>query len=283
MVSVFVSNGGISWMTAIQAVAMLHRYGIDKVELSCGKTDKNDLNDLKNFVANGMEIRLHNYFPNYEEPFVMNLGSRNKDTRRQSRKLIERALSWSSELGSDFYAFHAGFRYDLHTSELGGNTSSHVLRPLKETQQIFFDEFFELQSLASNLGIVLAVENNVYDEKNYQVHADNNPFLFCGDEASAFNEKLEIPILLDFAHLNVSAHTLNFSRVDALKKISHNIVGYHFSDNNGFADTNNHVTENSWFLQYIDPNIKYLTLEVYTSDIKKLHHDIEILEKRFER
>jgi len=270
-------------MTAIQSVAMLHRYGIDKVELSCGKTDKNDLNDLKKFVAKGMEIRLHNYFPNYEEPFVMNLGSRNKDTRRQSRKLIERALSWSSELGSDFYAFHAGFRYDLHTSELGGNTSSHVLRPLKETQQIFFDEFFELQSLASNLGIVLAVENNVYDEKNYQVHADNNPFLFCGDEASAFNEKLEIPILLDFAHLNVSAQTLNFSRADALKKISHNIVGYHFSDNNGLADTNKHVTENSWFLQYIDPNIKYLTLEVYTSDMKELHRDIEILEKRFER
>ena len=283
MINVFISNGGISHMSAVQSVAILHSYGIDKIELSCGKADKNDLNELKKFIAKGLKIRLHNYFPNYEEPFVMNLGSRNKDIRRQSRKLIERALSWSSELGSDFYAFHAGFRYDLHISELGGNTSSHLLQPLKETQQIFSDEFFELQSLASKLGIVLAVENNVYDYNNYQVHANNNPFLFCGDEASAFNKELEIPVLLDFAHLNVSAKTLNFSRADALNKICHNIVGYHFSDNNGLSDTNEHVTQNSWFWQYIDPNIKYLTLEVYTPDLKKLQCDITILEKRFER
>ena len=48
------------------------------------------------------------------------------------------------------------------------------------------------------------------------------------------------------------------------------IEGYHLSDNNGLQDSNSEFTKKSWFYSKMKKNIKYISIEVYTKNLKKL-------------
>ena len=75
-----------------------------------------------------------------------------------------------------------------------------------------------------------------------------------------------VSLLIDLAHLKVSAKTLNFLPSEYLKKCDKWIKAYHLSDNKGYYDTNNLITKKSWFWPYISRRKKILYFR--TKDIK---------------
>jgi sugar phosphate isomerase/epimerase len=88
-----------------------------------------------------------------------------------------------------------------------------------------------------------------------------------------------VKMLLDVAHLKVSANTLGFEPSSMFKQCHQWIEAYHLSDNNGLEDQNNEVTKNSWFWPYLNKELDYYSLEVYTRQYSKLLSQIELTDK----
>ena len=80
-----------------------------------------------------------------------------------------------------------------------------------------------------------------------------------------------VKLLLDVAHLKVSSETFGFNAVRAFKKINPYLGGYHLSDNDGKADTNEFFNEKSWFWKYLRKDLNYYSIEVYSQNIKKIY------------
>ena len=61
----------------------------------------------------------------------------------------------------------------------------------------------------------------------------------------------------------MSANTLKFSAIDYLNGFYNSISAYHFSDNLGLEDSNDEITDESWFWPYINKGLDYYSLEIY--------------------
>ncbi|WP_415902800.1 sugar phosphate isomerase/epimerase family protein [Neptuniibacter sp. QD29_5] len=278
--NVFISNGFLGG-SVVDSVALLHNAGIDNVELSSGHCDSDSLVALKKLHNQGKNFRLHNYFPNIGSPFVLNLSSADSEVRARSRELVCRALEWSAELESDYYAFHAGFRLSPAVSELGGNLTSQQMISVEDAKQYFSDELTSIAERAQRLGVDIAIENNVYDARNYGRYGADNPFLLCGDQATDMILPQGVGILLDVGHLKVAAQSLGFDPLMSVNRWKDNISGYHISDNDGLTDSNSHISEVSWFWAALNQDIKRVTLEVYDRNLESLKHDASLLESAF--
>ena len=69
-------------------------------------------------------------------------------------------------------------------------------------------------------------------------------------------------LLIDVAHLKVSANTLSFSAVDYLEAFYDSVDAYHLSDNLGFEDSNDEITE-CLVWPYVRNDAEYFSIEVY--------------------
>ena len=72
-----------------------------------------------------------------------------------------------------------------------------------------------------------------------------------------------VNLLVDVAHLKVSAQTLGFDPREMFKLCEPWIQAYHLSDNDGTRDSNESIQENSWFWPYLKKNLDYYSLEIY--------------------
>ena len=84
-------------------------------------------------------------------------------------------------------------------------------------------------------------------------------------------------MLLDVAHLKVSSNSLGFDRNKIFSKCDQWIKAYHFSDNDGFSDTNGPIDKSSWFINYFDRNLENYTLEVYNVSVRKIKKQLDYL------
>ena len=87
-------------------------------------------------------------------------------------------------------------------------------------------------------------------------------------------------MLLDVAHLKVSAKTLNFKKKDMFYKCQKFIQGYHLSENDGLRDSNMEFNNKSWFWKYLRKDLNYYSIEVYGENEKKLFNLKKILSKK---
>ena len=77
-----------------------------------------------------------------------------------------------------------------------------------------------------------------------------------------------IKLLVDVAHLKVSANSLNFE-CEIFEKCD-DLIGYHLSDNDGLSDTNNIYDEDAWFWKFLKKNLDYYSIEVYNLDLDQI-------------
>jgi sugar phosphate isomerase/epimerase len=280
MLDVYCSNGFYRDVTVESSVNYFINNGIDKIEISSGINCKETLNFLKKLNSRGIKLRLHNYFPNLDKHFVLNLASKDDKLRELSKELIVRAIQWSCELDSNYYAFHAGFRISPKPSELGGNMILAEQQSFIDSREIFIDQLYDIKDIANKYGVNIAIENNVYDIDNYARFGNNNPFLLTGDIASDIINLFpsDIGILLDVAHLKVSSETLGFDKIEAIHRWKEKINGLHLSDNNGKKDTNNGFNSASWFWDFITDQAKAITIEVYNESPEKLLNYVNSIE-----
>lgn len=129
----------------------------------------------------------------------------------------------------------------------------------------FADKVLLLAEEARREGVTLLVENNVLSAVNMAAFGEDPLLLTHPDEIAAFMGGMpeHVGLLLDVAHLKVSAQTLGFDPVAAHAQVKPWIRGYHLSDNDGRSDSNQPVTADSWFWQVIEPGLDYYSLEVY--------------------
>ena len=189
------------------------------------------------------------------------------------------SIKYSSEIGSKYYSFHAGFLIDPSPKELGKKISQQKRNSEKLATEVFTERLHFFSNIAKREGVELLVENNVLTKQNLNTFR-KNPFLMASLNQTlrvAKNLPSNVKLLIDLAHLKVSAKTLKFSPIHFLKKCDKWIKGYHISDNLGKFDTNDLITKNSWFWPYIKTDKDYYTLELKTRNIKQIKSQIKLL------
>jgi len=278
---IFVSTGGFRGKSADETSRQLLNEGIDCIELSAGTYSETLLEDLKGLTKQ-IRFQVHNYFPPPENPFVLNMGSLDPLIGDRSVAHVKRALEWCKALGGDRYSFHAGFLLDPKVDELGRRIINRDLYERNACIETFIDRVSHLAGIAQEEGITLMIENNVLSAKNSVEFADN-PLLMCEpDECKKIMAKIpgNVGLLIDVAHLKVSARSLGFDPGGMFEQCQDRIVGYHLSDNDGLEDSNQPFTENAWFWPYLMPNVGYYTVEVYGRSPAQLLQQVKLVQSK---
>ena len=261
---IYVSTGGFSNISGLEAAARLRNVGVDNIEFSGGSFVCTIEQDLAAFerVSN---CAIHNYFPVPEIPFVLNLASVNLDIHSKTKKHITDSIRLAGSLGQRYYSFHAGFLMDPRPTMLGKRISKAELVDRQHALKKFIDSVADLAVFAKDHGLQLMIENNVLSNNNLKEFNDN-PFLMAdAAECLYVMEALEgrVGFLLDVAHLNVSANSLGFDKLDFIKKLDKHIMGLHLSENNGLADQNKMLSKDAWFWGKVPHGLDYVSIEVY--------------------
>ncbi len=286
---VFVSTGGFHSRKPLEIARQFAEAGIFHCEWSGGRAEARGEPELEaelecaaSSLSFDMAIRVHNYFPAPEHPFVFNLASSREAISQKSLALAKRAIRLSARLGAPAYAFHAGFRFDPGVSELGKGMAARALLPESEALRLMTERIKELLREADTYGVRLWVENNVLTRDNFEVFGES-PFLAVtpeGAEAllSPFGGK--VGLLMDVAHWNVSARTLGRDRGQWPEVGGAAPCAFHLSENDGTRDSNDPVHENSWFWEWAARHSLPATLEVYRDDLTLLRSQKELAERR---
>lgn len=277
---IYVSTGGLKNLGFDDAIKELSQAGIVAFELSGGVFLPDVSSRLKE-LQNKYSLALHNYFPPHEKPFVLNLASFRDDIVQDSICHIRNAIDLSSSIGAKFYSFHAGYLIDPKPSQLGQKISKQILNPRKIALRYFIERASLLAEYADSKGVKLLVENNVLSHQNF-VSFGENPLLMV-DQLETRNimdqSHHNLGLLIDVAHLKVSANTLCFSAVDYLSEFYSFTDAYHLSDNSGLEDSNNEITKSSWFWPHIRKSAEYYSLEVYNKPADFLKSQIELIQE----
>jgi sugar phosphate isomerase/epimerase len=274
---IFVSTGGIRETTAFNTALTFIEHGIMGIELSGGAYEEIILSKYQKLLETAI-FQVHNYFPPPKKPFVFNLASPNKRIGEKSIVHAKNAIKLSAALGRPIYSFHAGFLIDPKVNELGKPIDTHHVNDRNVCLDLFLERVASLAEYASCNNVQLLIENNVITESNIRKFG-NDPLLMTSPKEARVimeNTPSNVNMLLDVAHLKVSANSLGFDRYDMFRSCDNWIKAYHFSDNDGKSDSNNVIDIHSWFWPYIKKNENYYTLEIYNSDMNELKEQVNI-------
>ena len=274
---IYVSSSCVKNTKIKDSVEELAINGFKNIELSGGTeyydNFENDLLELKERY--NLNYRCHNYFPPPRKPFVLNLASLNDETFQMSFDHLQQVIALSNRLGADKFAFHAGFFIDIKLNEIGKKLSRDNLFDEKEAIERFCNAYSVIKKQAKNVS--LFIENNVFSKTNADTYDGENPFMMTNfNEYKSLKEKIDFNLLLDVAHLKVSAKTLRLDWEEEFENMMSVSNYIHVSDNDGFHDLNNQLTKTSSLLTMLEQSNtknKDFTLEVYDgmSAIKKSH------------
>tara|TARA_B100001093_G_scaffold519145_1_gene606745 strand:+ start:5049 stop:5897 length:849 start_codon:yes stop_codon:yes gene_type:complete len=274
---IFVSTGGIKEATAYDSALTFIEHGITGIELSGGAYEEIILSKYQKLLKSA-SFQVHNYFPPPKNPFVFNLASVNHLIAEKSISHAKNAIKLSAVLERPIYSFHAGFLLDPKVSELGKPIDAPHINERNVCLDLFIERIATLAEYASNYDVQLLIENNVISDSNIKRFGED-PLLMTEPKEATFimeNTPSNVNMLLDVAHLKVSANSLGFDRHEMFSACDKWIKAYHFSDNDGKSDTNEGIDIDSWFWPYVKKSENYYTLEIYNSDINELKEQINI-------
>lgn len=251
------------------------------IEFSSGMPYRADMEPF--FLNAPIKKYAHNYFPAPEIPFVLNLASSNDEIRNTSIKHCINGMELSAKVNAPFFSAHAGFCIDPKPDELGRELSRVAKIDRNLHWKLFLGSVNTVLEKTAHTGIRFLIENNVLAKMN--VYADGTNPLLCSDAGEMLRLIREVNnprlgILLDTAHLKVSARTLNFDADDAVQKLVSAIGCIHHSDNEGNLDNNQPLPADYWFLkhQHLFKDILHV-LEVKKLSTDQVKHQLELLQK----
>lgn len=276
--NIFVSSVAFDQLSIeeVEFIAAKHNLSI---EFSANFKPKEDLRDK--FKASAIDRLPHNYFPPPADPFVLNLASQNEDILRLSRDHCKQGIELASICRLKYYSAHAGFCLDPSPDSLG----KKLIQPDEINRDSYWDTFIEsckyLSDEAAKNDVIFLFENNVLMESN--LRADGINPLLCVDSEEilkVFEEvnHASLGFLLDTAHLKVSAASMRFDKKCAVESLKDRIAYIHHSDNDGTRDTNEPLTNEYWFLNYLS-QFSHLphVVEVKNQTVDDLKKQISLL------
>jgi sugar phosphate isomerase/epimerase len=195
----------------------------------------------------------HNYCFPPEDPFVLNLASKDDRIRTRSIEYVCDAVEFCHHHGIDQYTFHAGFRTDPDLSLTFPDTDIPAYDDSLET---FCESLEEILDRVDGFDVALAVENNVVEPQNV---VDGEPLVLLCDpsEITRLYDRLPVGgdrlgILLDTGHLRVSAATLGFDPDDFVSEAEQFLSAIHLHTNDGSEDKHRPVEPGDRELHYIE-------------------------------
>ncbi|MDB4020986.1 sugar phosphate isomerase/epimerase [Litorivicinus sp.] len=265
---IYVSTACVKFRRIDESVLHLAKAGFKNIELTGGTHYYDGFSDdlLRLKSDFGLSYFLHNYFPPPTDHFVLNLASMDDELYRQSIDHCIRAIRLCRVLGSDRFGVHAGFLIDFSTQEAGKKIR---LRKLNE-RAVGLERFcnaWELLLKEAGDTVKLYVENNVLSQSNAETYERENPFLLTDfDGFLEMKDLMEINLLLDLAHLKVSARSLNLDFAGQASALMQFTDYVHVSGNDGRHDQNLGIEDDveiMAILEDIDTLETAITLEVY--------------------
>ncbi|MBS1647255.1 MAG: TIM barrel protein [Bacteroidetes bacterium] len=223
----------------------------------------------------------HNYFPAPKTPFVLNLASSHDAIRTMSVAHCIQGLELSARAGAPFFSAHAGFCIDPRPSDLGNELKKETHIDREQHWKWFLQSLQKITEKAEQLNLLFLIENNVLAKMN--VYADGTNPLLCvtpNEIKKMLNEVSgkNLRLLLDTAHLKVSAHTLGFDIDEAVHELKPYIECVHHSDNKGLLDTNDALNEQYWFLKHMPLfKDKVHVLEVKKQNVAQINQQLNLL------
>jgi sugar phosphate isomerase/epimerase len=264
---IYISSSCVKHEKIKDSVQELVEGGFKHIELSGGTEYYNgfvdDLLELKEKY--NLSYMCHNYFPPPKEHLVLNLASLNDEIYKKTSEHLKQAIELSKRLDAKKFGFHAGFFIDIKVSEIGKKISKESLFNKDKSIQRFCDGFKELQNIAGDLK--LYVENNVFSSTNAKTYENENLFMLTNSmEYKKLKEMIDFNLLLDVAHLKVSAKTLGLNFERELSYMVNESDYIHISDNDALHDLNYKLQEDSDLVELLkrqDLKNKDYTLEIY--------------------
>jgi sugar phosphate isomerase/epimerase len=277
---IYISSSCVKTRNIREAVSTLAKSGFKNIELSGGtKYYEGFLNDLLFLQEKyNLNYQLHNYFPPPQKSFYLNLASLDNKIFNQSIELYKNAIFLSKQLKSYRYGLHAGNLIDIRPNEAGKKILKRSLSN-KDKALSRIAEGWKIISDEADGEINLYIENNVLSSTNNITYKDNNPFLLTSFASyQELKEHINFNLLLDVAHLKVSAKSLNLNLNDELKKLVPLTDYIHLSDNDGLHDQNKVFKNDSEMLKMLkkhDLSQKTFTLETY-SEMEKIKDNFNL-------
>ncbi len=261
--AVFVSTGPLG-LPPVEAAEVLAQNDVVAIEFSGGPFTPDAAAVVRQQGRRGLKVQVHNYFPPAPEPFVFNLCDPSAETRDMSRQLALDAIELTSQIGATHYSFHAGFRCSPQVGNLGSPWPSLEMYPLAEALEVFGEEVTRLEEHARDLGVTLLVENNILTKGTLAANGPDVLLMVSPDDIATAFEFLPstVGLLLDVAHLEVSAYSLGLDPQKALVALHPFTKAYHLSDTDTHNDLAMPVQDGSWFWSELRPDVEYVTLEV---------------------
>jgi sugar phosphate isomerase/epimerase len=276
----YVSSGAFPSRRLDEILGLAVQWGLTQVELSSDIAHDPANVDLARNAGRHLKLMLHNYFPAPKEPFVLNLAAADRDILERSRDHCCAALELSAELEAPVFAAHAGFTVQPDPRQLGRRFASISVSHREEAYGIFVDSVGELSARGRRLGVRFIVENNVVAPFNSR--DGRNPFLLLAESDEilrcAADVGSDFGVLMDVGHLKVSAQTLGFDAVGALRAVVPVVTAWHLSENDGSTDDNRPFDAAAWFLPYLDDKCP-LTLEVYNTTEASIRQMMRLLDR----
>ena len=282
---IYLSTGGFQNLTPQSVIQKFSKKGIKSIELSGGKyvDQKKVIKFLKK--RNDLNYSLHNYFPVPKKKFVINLASIEKTIFKKTFSNIKKSINISSKLNSKYFSFHGGFLFNPNIKDLGKKFAKVKLQNRKKSMKLFLNRVNLLAEEAKKNNVKILIENNVITKENYKRFNRDPLLLTHPKEIVDFFKKCHknVGLLLDVGHLKVSAKTYGFNLFKAHEMLKPYIEGYHLSDNDGLKDSNREFTKNSWFYNGLKKDVKYISIEVYSKNLKKLKSLQHLIKKKYDK
>ena len=265
-------------------------HNLINIELSSGLAHYPDaLTTLEEANNQGNQhFLVHNYFPAPDIPFVLNIASLDPDGLNQTREFAKHALQLAKKLDSPFYSIHAGFAACLRPEHLGqpGRLASTLTAAdidRDTAYEVMIETTRQLADYASQLNLELLIENNVISPVFLERMPINPLLLTEAKEILQFFKDVDrsnIGLLLDVAHARVSATAQNWSVEEFVELVSDHVRCLHLSDNNGREDSNQPITNDSWFLPFLKEfKSNDIVIEVYNLEPQQMKQQLALVEE----
>jgi len=265
---IYISSACFKAKTIRESVTFLAEAGFKNIELSGGTKyyPEYEIDLLRLQDRYELNYQVHNYFPPPETPFVLNLASVDDKIREQSIQLCKNAITLSKKLRGSRYGIHAGFLIDIKPREAGKKIARRELSNRNKALSKFAEGWQLITDEAAD-DVDLYIENNVISSTNTKSYSGTNPFLLTDYSGYLeLKEHVDFKLLLDLAHLKVSAKSLELGFNDELEKLLPLSDFIHLSDNDGLHDQNRPISPNSMLLKKLQGfylKDKLITIEVY--------------------
>jgi sugar phosphate isomerase/epimerase len=282
LTGVMVSTAVFPSLSARESALKIFGLGIPSVELSGGPWDPANALSLPELARLG-RFRLHNYFPSYEDPFVLNLASANQEVHDLSVRHVQRLFDLADTNGHPDVSVHAGFRIDPPPNVLGQRIPKQSIAPANASMSTFRRNTALLADEAMKVGVRLLLENNPCS----LLHLDEfgeSPFLLSKpEELLSFADDFggAVGLLLDVGHLKISANAFGVDPVSILREVSGFVEGYHLSDNDGISDSNLPFDSAAWFWDDVSASMGYVSIESIPRSDGELIQMYEVCARKF--